>query len=44
MVTVATVGCLGSRREAMTMARRIDRWRMYLLCLVADMRDAGVTA
>lgn len=24
------------------MARRINRWRMYLLCLAADMRDAGV--
>ena len=24
------------------MALRIDRWRMYLLCLAADMRDAGV--
>jgi len=24
------------------MARRINRWRMYLLFLAADMRDAGV--
>jgi len=24
------------------MARRDARWRMYLLCLAADMRDAGV--
>jgi len=24
------------------MAKRINRWRMYLLCLAADMRDAGL--
>lgn len=24
------------------MARRDARWRMYLLCLAADMRDAGL--
>ena len=26
----------------MTIARRISRWRMYLLFLAADMRDTGV--